>query len=141
VKLAKIQKHYCAWAESEPEYVEKANEMWPQCHGNWMHWERYIFKHMIAHSSNPFQGSMTSNYQTLGNHLSREYQHTHMCVCVWDACHYANYWSPCTQTGSFCSLSRPLNSLKSIQSLALKQNTQSSRYRLVQQIWDFFVQG
>jgi len=37
---------------------------------------------MIAHSSNPFQGSMTSNYQTLGTHLSREYQHTHMCVCV-----------------------------------------------------------
>lgn len=61
---AKIQIHYYAWAESEPEYAEKQM----RCDHNVMEiecTERGIFKHSIAHSSNPFQGSMTNNYQTL----------------------------------------------------------------------------
>lgn len=63
-KTMKLKNHYYAWADSTPEYAEKQM----RCDHNIMEiecTERGVFKHMIAHSSNPFQGSMTSNYQTL----------------------------------------------------------------------------
>lgn len=50
-----------------------------------------LFKHTIAHSSNPFQGSMTSNYQTLQALISPENICTYTCAC--DACHYASHSS------------------------------------------------
>lgn len=56
--------HYYAWAESKPEYAEKQMRCDHSVTEIWMHWKS-VFKHMIAYSRNPFQGSMTSNYQTL----------------------------------------------------------------------------
>lgn len=60
----KLKTHCYAWADSKPEYAEKQM----RCDHSIVEiecTERGVFKHTIAHACNPFQGSMTSNYQTL----------------------------------------------------------------------------